>query len=270
MTVVELPGLRMYVEQHGDHGTPIVLLHGLGSSADDWSPIVHRLAEHHRLILPEVRGHARTERPPGPYTVALFAADIAALCEHLGIRSAHFAGLSMGGMIAFQLALDRPDLVRSLIIVNSGPEVSRRTLRERLAIAMRVGLLRILGLRRMARRIAQRVLPKPEHAAYRAQLEQRLAENDPDVYLRTTHALLGWSVADRLGDIACPVLVFASVRDYSPVEAKRAYAAKLRRARVEVLEDSGHGATVEQPGELTAGILSFVAEVDAEVGAEGR
>ncbi|MFX5610710.1 alpha/beta hydrolase, partial [Acinetobacter baumannii] len=98
---------------------PVLLLHGLGSSARDWEYQLPALLGRYRLLVPDLRGHGRSGKPRGGYSMAGFAEDCAALLDRLGCGPVHLVGISMGGMIGFQLACDRPDLLRSLTIVNS-------------------------------------------------------------------------------------------------------------------------------------------------------
>jgi len=162
-------------------------------------------------------------------------------------------------MVAFQLAVDRPDLVRSMVIINSGPDMVPRTLKLRFAFASRLFLLRALGPQRFAAAIGKRLFPRPEQAALRELTVARLGANAPDVYLRATQGLIGWSVLDRLGDITAPVLIISSERDYTPLAVKQEYAARLRNARVVELKDSGHAAPADQPEALVALMKPFLA-----------
>lgn len=257
MPTVQLEGVSIYFEEHGA-GEPLLLLHGLGSSGQDWELVAPKLAAHYRVVIPDVRGHGRSDKPPGDYGVSLFARDIAAFCDRLGLKSVHVVGLSMGGMIAFELAVHRPDLVRSMVIVNSGPDMVPRTLQFRFALGTRVLLARLLGPRRMARILGPKLFPKPEQAELRRRLEERLGQNDPDVYLRATRGLIGWTVLDRLHEISCPVLALASDRDYTPPSVKEAYVARLKDARMELVRDSGHASPIDQPEQVGDAILRFL------------
>lgn len=262
MPTLELAELSMYFEESGT-GASVLLLHGLGSSGRDWAPVTSALAAEHRVIVPDMRGHGRSGKPAGDYSVPLFARDVAAFCDRTGLTGLHVVGLSMGGMIGFQLALERPDLVRSLVIINSGPDMVPRTLRVWLALQTRVLLLRFCGPAFLAKLLARRLFPKPEQDELRRQFQRSIAANDPDAYLRATRALIGWTVLHRLSEIACPVLVLASDRDYTPLSAKQAYVALLKDARLQELKDSGHAAAVDQPAQVTAAISEFVRAVEA-------
>lgn len=261
MPMIQLDGASLHFDESGA-GTPVLLLHGLGSSGRDWEFVVPGLAAHHRVVVPDVRGHGRSDKPAGAYGVPLFARDIAAFCDRLGLASVHVVGLSMGGMIGFQLAVDRPELVRSLTIVNSGPDMVPRTMKIKLALAMRVLMLKYLGPKRLARVLAPKLFPKPEQAELRQRFEDAVNANDPDAYLRATQGLIGWSVLDRLEEISCPVLVLASDRDYTPLSAKKAYVDLLGNARLQVVTDSGHASPLDQPGQIIEAVKGFLLEAE--------
>ena len=245
-------------------GEPVLLIHGLGSGRHDWDTQMAELSTRYRVITYDVRGHGDSGKPRGPYSMVQLAEDAAALIRELALPPVHVVGLSLGGMIAFQLAVDDPELVRSLTIINSGPEVIPRTFRERLTLGTRLVLTRLLGPARLAKLLARRLFPKPEQDMLRRAFIQRMAQNDRRAYLATTRAILGWSVSDRIGQIACPVLVVAAERDYTPIAYKRAYLAKLRKARLEVIMDSGHATPWDQPRALNARLLAFLAESSDE------
>lgn len=263
MPRIQLDGPSLHFEESGA-GTPVLLLHGLGSSGRDWELVTPRLAAGHRVIVPDVRGHGRSDKPKGPYGVPLFARDVLDFCDRLGLTGVHVVGLSMGGMIGFQLAVDRPALVRSLTVINSGPDMVPRTLRLRLMFATRMLLLKTLGPRALARMLAPRLFPKPEQAELRRKVVEAIGANEPDAYLRATRGLVGWTVLERLKDISCPVLVLSSDRDYTPLSVKKAYVDRLVDARLQELKDSGHAAPLDQPEQLVEAVKGFFLEVEEQ------
>ncbi|MBN0638865.1 alpha/beta fold hydrolase, partial [Pseudomonas aeruginosa] len=143
----------------------------------DWEYQLPALLGHYRLLVPDLRGHGRSGKPRGGYSMAGFAEDCAALLDRLGCGPVHLVGISMGGMIGFQLACDRPDLLRSLTIVNSTPEVIPRKPREHLEVAKRKLLSRLLSLRTIGRALGRLLFPKAEQAVLREKIEARWAEN---------------------------------------------------------------------------------------------
>ncbi len=161
MSTIRVNGVELYYEIHGE-GEPVLMIHGLGSSTRDWDLQVPALASRFKVVTYDVRGHARSEKPRQRYSVKLFADDAAALIRALNLGPMHVVGISMGGMIAFQLAVDAPELVRSLVIANSGPAMPIKTLAQRLMIWTRIAIVRFQGMRRMGEVLAARLLPKPE------------------------------------------------------------------------------------------------------------
>jgi 3-oxoadipate enol-lactonase len=241
-------------------GEPLLFIHGLGSCAEDWKPQIEYFRERYRTIACDLRGHGRSSKPRDPYSIEVFARDLASLLRELETGPAHVVGISLGGMVAFQLAVDAPERVRSLVVVNSGPAVPAETFKQRLPLHVRLLYARVLGLRGMAKMIAKRLFPKPEQVGLQRAFVARLAANDPHCYLASLRAIFaGWSVADRLPEIRCPVLVLASDQDYTPVALKQAYAARLPNAKVVVVPDSRHALPMEKPREFNAAVAAFLA-----------
>ena len=258
MPTVNVNGMELYYEVAGE-GPPVLLLHGLGSSARDWEYQTPELGRSYRVITMDVRGHGRSSRPPGPYSVAQFSQDALALLRALNATPAHIVGLSMGGMIAFQMAVDNPDAVRSLAIINSGPAMILHGM-QKAVLATRFAVVRLFGMKTMGGMIAKKVFPLPGQAGLRQTMIARMSENDPRAYLDAVRAIDGWSVEDRIGEIRCPVLILASDRDYTPVAWKHAYAAKIPGARVAVVKDSRHVAPIDQPEQVNQILLPFLAK----------
>ncbi len=257
MPIIHVNGVDLFYEAHGA-GEPVLLIHGLGSSTRDWDPQVIELSKHFQVITVDVRGHGRSSKPRQRYTVKLFVDDTAAFIRQLGAGPVHVVGISMGGMIAFQLAVDAPDLVRSLVIVNSGPAMPIRTLSQRLMIWTRVAIVRIHGMRKMGQVLASRLLPKPEHAALRAEFIERWAANDPRAYLSALRGLVNWGVMDQLRGITCPVLVVTADQDYTPIAFKQAYTALLKNAELVVIDDARHFLPIERPEPFNAALVTFL------------
>ena len=115
----DVNGINLYYESHGSGGRPLVLLHGGLGSSEMFGPVVPALAASRRLITPDLQGHGRTADIDRPIDLWLMAGDIAALIEHLGLERPDVMGYSLGGGVALQLAVQRPDLVNRLILVST-------------------------------------------------------------------------------------------------------------------------------------------------------
>jgi pimeloyl-ACP methyl ester carboxylesterase len=251
--------IDLYYESTGQ-GQPVLLIHGLGSSTRDWELQTPAFSTLYQVVALDVRGHGQSDKPPGPYSIPLFTADTTELMRSLDLGPSHIVGISMGGMIAFQLAIDTPDLVKSLVIVNSGPELIIRNLQDRLNVLQRSLLVRIFGMRKIGEFLSSRLFPKPEQEPLRQMFIERWAENDRRAYMDSMRGALGWSVSDSLHTIMCPTLVVASDEDYTPISAKKAYVEKLPRGELVVIEDARHAVTAERPEDFNKVVLDFLAK----------
>ena len=257
MPTVHLKPISLYYEEHGS-GEPLLFLHGLGTDGRSWEYQRDVFAEHFRVIVADVRGHGRSAKPLGPYSVPQFADDIFALLEHLAIDAVHLLGLSMGGMIGFQMAVDQPKRFNSLTVVNSGPGLVANNLKERWQILQRRLVLNFWSMEKVGEFIGERLFPEPRQAEYKEMFVQQMRENDPKAYKAATNALIGWSVRQRLHQIQCPVLVVSGDMDYTPVANKEAYTRLLPTARLHVVNNSRHATPIDQPEAFNTAVLQFL------------
>lgn len=240
------------------NGSPVVLLHGLGSSSGDWELQLPVLVADHRVIAVDMRGHGQSEKPPGPYSIAMFAADIAALIEYLDIGPCDVVGLSLGAMTALELAATRPDLVRNVVIVNAGPELIPRTLKEKAMVWQRRALIKVAPLDKMGELIAKRTLPGDEHVELRKRVASVIADNDKTAYRASMNSIIGWSVRDRLADISARTLVIASELDYTSLESKQEIVDMAQNATMVVVAGARHLLPVERPDEFNRILVEFL------------
>ncbi len=115
---VRANGLRTHLLEGGS-GPPLILLHGWPETSHEWRGVGARLAEHFRVIAPDTRGHGRSEAPPAGYTRAELARDVVGLMDALGLERAAVAAHDWGGIIAVKLALDHPDRVAKLALLDT-------------------------------------------------------------------------------------------------------------------------------------------------------
>ena len=123
MPIARLNGIDINYEVHGE-GTPFVLTHGYTSSLDTWREQVQPFSATYRFVIYDTRGHGKTTAPADmeQYSLARdYVADKLALMDHLGIEQAYVGGLSMGGMIAQEFALQHPERVKALLLFDTGP-----------------------------------------------------------------------------------------------------------------------------------------------------
>lgn len=259
MPTIDVNGVSLFYTDQGK-GEVVLLIHGLGSSSADWELQLPALTPGYRVIAVDLRGHGRSTKPSGPYSLEMFAGDVAALIEALDIGPCHVVGLSLGAMTALELSATRPDLVRSAVVVNAGPDFVPRTLKERAMVWQRLTLVRTVGLATLGKLVADRTLPDEDQAELRERVAEVIADNDKAAYLASMRAIVGWSVVDRLGQITSPMLVVASELDYTPVASKQPIVDEARDARLTVVAGARHLLPIEKPHEFNEILNTFLAD----------
>lgn len=258
MTTLRANGVDIYYEVAGE-GQPLVFIHGLGSSTQDWESQVPVFAKSFKVITFDLRGHGRSDKPAGPYDVPMFSHDLAGLLQGLDIPRAHIVGISLGGGVAFEFAINYPAQTKTLTIVNSAPTLGpvEQTQPE---IERRVGIVQQLGMGAMGQALAAGLFPKPEQAPLRDTFVERWSRNDPQAYIAATRSMLGWNVMNRLGEIKCPSLIIAADQDYSPVAIKEMYIKLMPNAKLAVIPDAHHATPIEKPEEFNRVLLDFLSQ----------
>jgi len=259
MPRISVNGVQLYYEEKGA-GQGLLFLNGLGSSTKDWENQVPEFAPSHRVITFDLRGQGQSDKPRGPYSMTMFSVDTSALIKALGVKSATVVGLSLGGGIALQLALDAPELVKTLVVVNSGPAMVGPTADAKKEIETRIGIVKQKGMRAMGEALAPLLFPKPQQESLRKTFIERWAENDPQAYIETLLAMQDWNVTNRLGSIRCPSLIISADQDYSPVAAKEAYVKLMPKAELVVITDAHHATPLDQPKKFNAALAAFLAK----------
>ena len=237
-------------------GETLVLLHGLGSSGADWAFQIEALSPHFRLIAPDLRGSGQSDAPPGPYRIDRFASDVWDLLDSLGDRQVHLLGFSMGGAVALEMALQRPDQIGRLMTINSLPCYRVNTWRKWVEVFGQLTLVRALGLRRTAILVAKRMFPEPHQQAMRERVISVVGGLPQQQYLHSVRALIGWSAIDRLHAIDVPMLMLAAEHDYTSLAEKRQYAQRSG-ARLAVVRGSRHGTPFDAIDASNACALAF-------------
>jgi len=245
--------LKVHYRVRGE-GPVLLLLHALGSCADDWRLQAPVLATRYTVLTPDLRGHGRTDKPPGPYTITQMADDVAGLLEELSVNTTDVVGLSLGGLVAQALATGHPELVRSLVLVNTFAKVRLRRRMLRRGLALLTG-----GLEAQAEIVAQDLFPRPGQEKMRRAAVERLRANDPAAYRAAMRAALRFDARRDLARIRVPTLVVAGARDTTvDMTAKEELAARIPGARLAVIANSGHVTPVDRPGEFNRLLLEFL------------
>ena len=255
MPYLQIADIRFHYRVHGA-GEPLVMLHGLGSSGADWAFQAESLGAQFRLIVPDLRGSGLSDSPRGPYSIALFATDVWALLDQLHITRVHLLGFSLGGAVAFEMALLRPHAVTRVMTINTLPSYRLDTWRKRVELLSQIALVRGLGMRRTAALAAKRLFREPHQAPMRRRVVDVVGSVPRRPYLDTVRALAGWCALERLPVLKSELLMLAGEHDYTPLAEKRAYAERFG-AQFAVIGGSRHGTPFDSAAACNAVALAF-------------
>lgn len=250
-----------YLDLNLTGAAPVLLLHGLGASGASWGLQFEPLqAAGYRVIAPDLRGFGRSGYP-GQQSVAEMAADTAALLNATGCGAVYAAGISMGGTVALQLALDYPHLVRKLALVNTFAHLTPASSSETVYFALRFALIHTLGLGTQGKAVARRVFPHAGQENLRQLLYEQITQANPSGYRATMRALARFDVRPRLAGIRMPTLVVTGERDTTvPPPRQRHLVEGIPGARQVVIPDGGHAVIADQPEAFNKVFLEFLRE----------
>lgn len=260
-TIIPANGITQAVTIAGDAAAPaIVLLHGLGWDRGLWRRQVERLAADGWLaIAPDLRGMGRTEKPPAPYTLDLYAADIVALLDGLRIGRAALVGFSLGGMVALAVAAARPDRIAAAVFACC---TTHSTPAGEAATEAMLARAEEAGARRFAEDQAEAIWSAGWAAAHPraiAGFVEWRAAMDQAALARAFRATYGADLRPSLGRITVPARVIVADSDrFVPVAAGGALAGALPQADLVVVEDAGHMVSIEQPERFDRALFDFL------------
>jgi 3-oxoadipate enol-lactonase len=259
MPFVENQGAQIYWDEQGQ-GEPVLLIMGLGWASPMWHRTRPILAERYQTLALDNRGVGRSDVPAGPYSIALMASDAASVLDAAGIESAHVFGVSMGGMIAQEFALQYPKRVRSLILgctaaggptaLRAEPEVMEALTRRDLNPAASVAASNpfIYNPRTPQER-------RDEDTTIRMQWWP-----NPAAYMAQFQGIIAWEAYSRLPEISAPALVIHGDTDrLVPPGNAKLIADRIRGARVVMIPHAGHVFATDQPEAAHQAILQFLA-----------
>lgn len=262
MPEVRVADINIYYETHGD-GEPLVLMMGLGGGSSLWWRQVEFFSEEYRVVVYDSRGVGRSDKPDIPYSMDMMVGDAAGLMESLGITSAHVYGVSMGGMVAQELALRYPKLVSSLILGATTCGGSHALMPSQEI------LQKLFGIMTLSRDEAVKVSTSVTFSAgfierHPRKIKEWLIKGaeslpSPTGYKRQAEAAAGFDTYDRLRQISVPTLILAGTADQLiPAENSRILASRIPSAELVLFDGAGHGYLWEAEEEANRTVWDFL------------
>jgi pimeloyl-ACP methyl ester carboxylesterase len=249
MAKLNRDGVEIYYEVHGE-GPVILLSHGYGSTSQMWQGQVEPLSRDHKLVIWDMRGHGQSDYPQDQslYSEEATVADMAALLDAVGAKTAIVGGLSLGGYMSLAFHRVYPERVEALLIIDTGPGFRKDEARDAwnqnaLRTAQRweeqgLGPLQALT---PERRIATHRSAEGLAQAARGMLTQRDA-----------------AVMDSLPTIKVPSLIVVGADDTGFLAAADYMAAKIAGAEKVVIPEAGHAANIDQPEAFNVAVMDFL------------
>jgi 3-oxoadipate enol-lactonase len=252
---LDLPGLAMHLRADGPQDAPpLLMLHSLGTDGRVWEPQAEALATRFRVLRPDLRGHGLTDVTPGPYTIAGMARDVLAALDALGIDRLPVAGLSIGGMIAQNLAHQAPERVTSLVLCDTGLAIPPASLWHE-----RAATVRAQGMVAIADGVLARWLTEAAEPAARGALRAMLLGTDPEGYAGAAEAIAGTDLTEATKRLRLPAFVLVGDRDEAtPLGHAEALRNAIPGARLRLIGGAAHIPTLEQPRLVTEALLDFL------------
>ena len=268
-------GIRIHYWRTGGTKPPLVLAHGYTASLDMWRDQMPAFAAKYHVVIYDTRGHGATTAPADMDAYGLatdYVADQAALMDHLGIESAYVGGLSMGGMIAQEFALQHPERVKALLLFDTGPGMGalQRDPAMRQRFEQMRGMMQTLARTKGMSAIVEAMRNSPIPGLSRGAVPdavRRHAENmtkmSVDGYLGGSKSMQDWAGSlDRLGEITAPTLVLVGDKD-NLLGASKVIHEKIAGSRFVLIRGVGHGSNFWNAEAFESATLRFLADVES-------
>jgi 3-oxoadipate enol-lactonase len=268
MPFVENKSAKLYWDEQGS-GEPLLLIMGLSYPSNMWHRSRPILAERFRTIALDNRGVGQSDAPPGVYSIRLMASDAAAVLDAAGIESAHVFGVSMGGMIAQEFALQYPRRVRSLILgcTAAGGHHAVQAEPEALGTLLRRDVT--------PEEAKEAIIPFIyDPATPRERIDEDMAIRmkwypTPQGYMGQLQGIFGWESYSRIAQISAPTLVIHGETDrLVPAGNARLIAEKIPGAKLVLIPHASHIFETDQPAAAHHAIFEFLTAQQLRVEAQ--
>jgi pimeloyl-ACP methyl ester carboxylesterase len=235
---------------------PVLLIHGLGGDHQNWLYQIPALCGRYPILSVDLRGHGASSAAASDYAIADMALDLVRLLRVLGIEKVHVVGLSLGGVVAQQFALDFPYATASLLLAGTFCSIPK----EMRAVAAES--LRFIEDNTMAAIASQRItaaFSDNVNPTMRGYVIDRIAGNDKAAYVRAARAAFAFSAADRLGEVQVPTLVVVGEHDrVTPPALSETLASGIADARLARIPEAGHICVMDQPAAFNRVMREFL------------
>ncbi|MFT6202455.1 MAG: 3-oxoadipate enol-lactonase [Spirosomataceae bacterium] len=263
MAKVRINNCDIHYEIYGNGPEAVVLSHGLLWSSRMFHKQVTALSADYKIVTYDHRGQGQSEITESGYDMDSLYNDAVGLIEKLNLGKVHFGGLSMGGFVAMRLAARRPDLIKSLLLMETSaqgePFAFKYNLLKTVVNAFGV---RIVTNPIMKIMFSDTFLNDPKRTTEKQEWMAELQKNKKSITKAVTGVIQRKGMEDELQNITCPTLVLVGTEDKATIPEKAEFiASKISQAKLIYIQNGGHTSSVEEPEQYNRAILEFLGGV---------
>lgn len=259
MQILDLGDIALHYRVDGtEDGPPVVFANSLGTDLRLWDPILPYLPNGLRIIRFDKRGHGLSSCPPAPYSMGSLVSDAERLLDHLNVRNCVFVGLSIGGMIAQGLAVKRLDLIRAVVLSNTGAKIGTADM-----WAERIDDVKVGGIEKLANAVMERWFSTTFRASPELELwRNMLTRQEDEGYIGCSAAISGTDFYTTTATLRLPALGIAGDEDGStPPDMVRETVDLIPGSKFHLIRKAGHLPCVEKPVEYANVLTSFLKDI---------
>lgn len=244
--------IELYYEQYGE-GEPIIFSHGWLDDCSVWNSQIELFAKSHALTLYDHRGHGRSDKPRGDYSVQTLSSDLHALIQMLKFEKVTLVGFSLGGMAALLFTLQHPTNVAKLVLVGT-------TAKMAMSIYILYALSYILPYRTFARIVSRIKIYKPSQEIIKDNMSRAMKVPKYVAYVCMAEFTRNYDIRNRASEIEVPTLIIVGEKDRTNLKASERLNREIEGSTLQVISGSGHSVMIEKPEEFNQLVRQFIHE----------
>ena len=260
MPHIKLNNCNYYYETHGSGKETIVLSHGLLWSGKMFHKQINHFKNKYTVITYDHRGQGKSEVTLSGYDMDHLYEDVVALLDYLKLKNVHFGGLSMGGFVAMRLAARRPDLVKSLILMETTAESEP----SKFKYTILKNIVNVFGVKAVLQPVMKimfgaKFLNDPERKEERKEWENELLKNNKSITRSVSAVVDRDAISSELKNISCPALILVGTQDVATTPEKAEYIhSKIKKSTLTYIDGGGHTSCIEEPEKYNMEIEHFL------------
>ena len=251
-----------YLDFNPEGKPAVLLLHGLGADSTSWGYQIPLLSEAgFRPIVPDLPGFGKSIAGHNHWTIGKTASDVAQLLGKVTAEPVAAVGISMGGTVALQMALDYPQLVSRLVLISTFARLRPKRLDEMGFLLGRFVIAHMRGKEYQAGLVARRMFPRPDQEFLREELIHQILQSNEKVYRQAMQSLALFDVHKRLAEIKIPTLVISGANDSTvPLANQEELVHGISGAKHTIIPEAGHAVIADQVSRFNSELLKFLQE----------